>query len=111
MSAFNTVVLPAVERCPRCGSVIRRRVQFKYGDTWQHDYAVGDHIIWGGNDVGVRAALVRALGHPEDCPVCGYDFGGVFDVIVRDGVIGEIVPGDTRPYIEAGHASYLVAEP
>lgn len=44
MSAYNTVVLPKEEQCPRCGSVIRRRVQFKYGDTRQHDYTIGDQF-------------------------------------------------------------------
>jgi hypothetical protein len=110
MSAYNTVVLPTEETCPNCGSAIRRRVQFKYGDTWQHDYAVGDRIVWGGNDVGKPAKLVKALGYPEDCPVCGYDLGGVFDVIVRDGIIEDVVPGSTQPYIDADNASYIVVE-
>jgi predicted RNA-binding Zn-ribbon protein involved in translation (DUF1610 family) len=110
MSAYNTVVLPTEEQCPRCGSIIKRRVQFKYGDTWQHDYAIGDRIRWGGNDVGKPATLVKVLAYPEDCPVCGHDFGGVFDVIVRDGVIEEVVPGSTQPYIEVGNASYIVME-
>jgi hypothetical protein len=111
MSAYNTVVLPADEQCPHCGSVIRRRVQFKYGDTRQHDYAVGDRLSWGGNDIGRPATLVKVLGYPEDCPVCGQDLGGVFDVIVRSNVIEDVVPGSTQPYIEADNASYLVAEP
>jgi hypothetical protein len=32
------------------------RVQFKYGDTWQHEYVLGDEVRWGGNDIGVRFA-------------------------------------------------------
>lgn len=110
MSAYNTVVLPAAEKCPRCGSLIRRRIQFKYGDTRQHDYTIGDRIMWGGNDVGEPAVLVKVLGYPEGCPVCGDDLGGVFDVIVRNGVIEDVVPGTTRPYIEADNAGYLVVE-
>lgn len=111
MNAYNTVVLHNEEHCPHCGSTIRRRVQFKYGDTRQHDYEVGDRIAWGGNDVGEPATLVKVLGYPEDCPVRGNDFGGVVDVIVRNGVIEDVVPGATRPYIEAGNASYIVVEP
>jgi hypothetical protein len=110
MSAFNTVTLTTGERCPRCGSLIRRRVQFKYGDTWHHDYAVGDRIRWGGNDIGKPAKLVKVLGYPEDCPVCGHDLGGVFDVIVHNDVIEDIVPGTARPYIEADNTSYIVIE-
>lgn len=110
MSAYNTVVMPDTEQCPSCGSLIRRKIQFKYGDTWQHDYAIGDRITWGGNDIGIRASLVKALGYPEDCPVCCHDLGGVFDVIVRNDVIEDVVRGATRPYIEAGHATYLVVK-
>lgn len=25
---------------------------FKYGDSWQHHYVLGDKLNWGGNDVG-----------------------------------------------------------
>jgi hypothetical protein len=111
MSAFNTVVQPAEELCPRCGSLTQRRVQFKYGDTWQYEYAVGDRISWGGNDVGVPATLVKVLSYQEDCPVCGYDFGGVFHVIVGNGIIEDVVPGTTRPYVEADHESYIIIVP
>jgi hypothetical protein len=110
VSAYNTVAMAAEEKCPRCKSLIRRRVQFKYGDTWQHDYLIGDRISWGGNDVGEPAGLAMALGYPEDCPVCGFDLGGVFDVIFRDGIIEDVVPGNTRRYIEADNGSYLIVE-
>lgn len=111
MSAYNTVTMAAEELCPRCGSLVRRRIQFKYGDTRQHDYAIGDRIRWGGNDVGHRASLVRVLGYPEDCPVCGYDLGGVFDVIIRGDEIEGVVPGSTQPYVDADNVTYLVIEP
>jgi hypothetical protein len=107
MSAYNTVVLPDEEKCPHCGAAIRQRVQFKYGDTWQHDYMIDDRIKWGGDDTGKLARLVTALGYPEDCPVCGHDLDAVFDVVIRDGVIKDVVPGKTQPYIDAGHVSYL----
>jgi hypothetical protein len=68
---------------------------------------IGDRIKWGGNDIGHPARLVTALGYPEDCLVCGHNLGGVFDVVIRDGVIKDVVPGQTQPYIDADHASYL----
>ncbi len=43
--------------------------------------------------------------------MCGKELGGVFDVIVRDGVITDVVPGQTQPYIDADNANYLVLEP
>ena len=50
MSAFNTVTVEQV--CPRCQNRIQVRVQFKYGDTWQNEYRLGDRLRWGGNDIG-----------------------------------------------------------
>jgi hypothetical protein len=110
MSAYNTVVMPRPQSCSHCGSEIRPWVQFKYGDTRQHDYMIGDRVDWGGNDVGHPARLVKALGYPEDCPVCGQELDEVYDVIVCDGVIKDIVPGRTQPYIDAGHAQYVILE-
>ena len=60
--------------------------------------------------MGTPATLVKVLGYPEDCPVCGNDLGGVFDVIVHSGVIEDVVPGTTRPYIEDDNSSYIVIE-
>jgi hypothetical protein len=111
IGAFNTLVLPEPEQCPRCGSLIRRRVQFKYGDTWQYDYVMGDRIRWGGNDIGERAPRVKVLAYLEDCPVCGYKFDGVCDVYSRDDVIEAAAPGSTAPYIEAGDSKFVVIAP
>ena len=72
-SAYNEVLRAGEEVCPRCESKIDRLVQFKYGDIWQHRFAIGDRIRWGGNDVGEPGyELVVALGYPGECPVCGY---------------------------------------
>lgn len=111
MSAFNVVTLDRDEICPNCTNSIRRRVQFKYGDTWQYDYLIGDRIRWGGNDVGKRAHKVKVLGQPEDCPVCDFEGPGVYDVIICDDVIKQVTPGRTEPYISAGDKGYIVLEP
>jgi hypothetical protein len=95
--------------------LIRRRVQFKYGDTWDYDYQVGDRISWGGNDKGRPAHRVQVLGFPEECPVCGYDPAGVYDVFIEDDVIVDVVPGRTLPYEEAEKEGqdygYIILEP
>lgn len=52
MGAFNIVRACAV--CPTCRQETAVAVQFKYGDTWQHEYDVGDQLRWGGNDIGVK---------------------------------------------------------
>jgi hypothetical protein len=53
MGAYNSVTIPwsGAE-----GEELLLTVQFKYGDTWQHKYELGDELRWGGNDVGRRTA-------------------------------------------------------
>jgi predicted RNA-binding Zn-ribbon protein involved in translation (DUF1610 family) len=115
VSGYNTVVRSEEEVCPNCHTVIRRTVQFKYGNTRQHDYLIGDRISWGGYHIGRPVHRVRVLGFPENCPVCGYDQNGVYDVFINDDVIVDVVPGRTQPYEEAeardGHYGYIVLEP
>ncbi|GAA2710691.1 hypothetical protein [Actinoplanes palleronii] len=109
MSAFNVVVVPEPEICPRCGSEITREVQFKYGDRRAYRYAVGDALRWGGNDLGVPARLVRVQGYPEVCPVCGFDPDTVYDVVIRDNVIESVALGTSTPYVGADE-DFVVVE-
>ena len=90
MSAFNTVRGKAA--CPACGVVSEFDVQFKYGNTWQLEYQVGDELKWGGNDTGNKGiAKVAVEGTGGACPNCNADFLE-FDVIVEKNILSEIVP-------------------
>ncbi len=73
MGAFNTVT--ATTACRRCNTSITVPIQFKYGDTWQHDYTIGDELRWGGNDIGApgQAHVVVDGIAAAPCPNCGYD--------------------------------------
>jgi len=55
MSAYNTVLTTL--KCPSCEAENAVIVQFKFANTWQFQYRVGDALQWGGNDVGVQGAL------------------------------------------------------
>lgn len=80
MGAFNT--LRCSRRCHSCGQDVELRLQFKYGDTWQYEYAIGDMLRWGGNDTGVpNAARVVLDAVSEPCPSCG--FSDDFEVFVE----------------------------
>jgi hypothetical protein len=111
MAAFNTVVIPEDETCSNCGHKIKRRVQFKYGARRAYEYAVGDTLKWGTNDLGVPARLVKVEGYPEPCPDCGYAPDGVYDVIIRDNVIERVVPNTGEPYPPDNHEGYIILEP
>jgi hypothetical protein len=49
-------------------------VQFKYGNTWQLHYKVGEELQWGGNDVGEQGrsdVVVDGIVETQ-CSNCGY---------------------------------------
>lgn len=89
MSAFNT--LTAKASCPICSSEQLFTAQFKYGDTWQHQYVLGDTICWGGNDIGVPRASLVAVEAIADCPNCGAKFLQ-FDIVVKRDILIELRP-------------------
>ena len=107
MGAFNTV--RGETRCPSCGVRGEFEVQFKYGDTWQLEYRIGDELKWGGNDKGTRNAkkvAIEGIGGP--CPNCGKDMLE-FDVILENNVLMELIPiGEERR--DASDAGYRVIE-
>jgi hypothetical protein len=61
-------------------------VQFKYGNTWQFEYTVGDELRWGGNQIGVpgKTCVVLEGVSEHPCPNCGYDGEWNLDVLVKD---------------------------
>ena len=87
MGAFN--VVKGTSSCPNCGQVVVFDVQFKYGDTWQYVYRLGDTLRWGGNDIGepgFSRVLVEGVGGP--CSHYGVD-NLDFDVILeKDRILG-----------------------
>lgn len=111
MSAYNEVIRRDEETCPRCGSSIHRPVQFKYGDTWQHQFAVGDRIAWGGNDIGEPGhKLVVVLGDAGECPICGHVPDGTYDIMIEQDVITGVDQSDgTYDYVGSGE-TYIILE-
>ena len=107
MSAFNTVVVPWID--PQSSQQTELRVQFKFGDTWQYEYHLGDRIKWGGNDIGPRdAKYVIADGCLEGTPPQG--LGEDFEVHIRDGVIERVVPTSGTFNLQSAEESYIVIE-
>jgi hypothetical protein len=107
MSAFNTVVVSHID--PETGQAIPLRIQFKFGDTWQHEYQVGDRIKWGGNDIGPQDAKYVVV----DGALEGLAPEGVsddFEVHIRDGVIEKIVPASGDFDFVAAPDTYIVLE-
>jgi hypothetical protein len=86
MGAYNRLLI--AETCSRCGSDITRAVQFKYGDVWQRDYAIGQALAWDGNNVGHPGEkCVMVSGHPEACPSCADAPNWTYDLHIIDDII------------------------
>jgi hypothetical protein len=97
LSAFN--ILVATTECPNCRTQQEFEIQFKYGNTWQLRYTLGEFLTWGGNDIGSRAArrvLVEGVGGP--CPNC-HALYLEFDLVVERNRISDVRPiGTERPF-------------
>lgn len=108
MGAFNTLSLE--ETCPACGEKVKVRVQFKYGDTWQYGYKIGDQIRWGGNDIG-KPGLRRVIldGAAEPCQKCGYEAMDYEILVENDKIISCKPASGNRAFVNF-QESYIVLE-
>ncbi len=110
MGAFNT--LRAKADCPNCRAPVDVVVQFKYGDTWQIEYQLGEEIQWGGNDVGdPNARLVAVDGVVEGpCSHCGAEAEWNVYVYIRDDRLERVQTADgSIPFAKIGK-TYSVLE-
>ena len=99
-------------RCSHCGDGYEGRVQFKYGNAWQHIYRIGDKIEWGGNDVGKpRKRHVKVYGILENdiCPACGLaNEANEFDIqIENDIIVGMSKIQDVKDY-STGERDFVI---
>jgi hypothetical protein len=110
MSAFNTVKAKA--KCPQCSAVVNVVVQFKYGNTWQHEYNLGDILRWGGNDVGdPKARLVIVDGVAEGaCSHCGFNGDWNLYVSVRNGRLEQVETADGSIDFARLGSTYVIQE-
>lgn len=110
MSAYNTV--SAKLKCPSCNSEVSVQVQFKFGNTWQFHYEIGDSLRWGGNDVGKpgsKHVVVDGI-LAQACPVCQYDDEWNVCVHVEDGRITRLENATGQiDFVRAG-SNYVVSE-
>ena len=110
MGAYNTVIVDQV--CPGCQNRVEVRVQFKYGDTWQYTYHVGDRLKWGGNSIGKPGAkqVVVDGAAEEDCPICKSAWPN-FEVWIEDDKIVDVRPASGKYDFVSLHQSYIVLQP
>jgi len=105
MGAFN--ILEGIVECPVCKKTGEFAIQFKYGDTWQHLYHLGDELRWGGNEIGRSSARVKIEGLAEKCPNCKTQWIEM-DIISDENILRDIIPvGVTRDKESSEGFEYL----
>jgi hypothetical protein len=89
MGFFNTLITDV--KCSTCNNIYEGKVQFKYGNTLQLLYKLGDKLTWGANDIGIPGSpKVKVYGILENdiCPICHQiNLNEEFDVIVENDII------------------------
>jgi hypothetical protein len=107
MGAFNTVHV-AWPASPG-SDLMDVKVQFKYGDTWQYDYKVGDVLKWGGNDIGKKSANRVVVEGYLDAPA---DYPGVpesFEIHIIQGRIDKVIPSTgTFDFVKLGESFIIL---
>jgi endogenous inhibitor of DNA gyrase (YacG/DUF329 family) len=110
MGAFNTVSIRL--KCPSCGIPITMPVQYKYGDTWQLNYELGDIIKWGGNDEGERGhchVVVDGIATGK-CPECGHDNERDIYVHIENDRIAGVENADGRFDFAKAVSNYIILD-
>jgi hypothetical protein len=95
-------------QCDYCGSTNEVRVQFKYGNLYDHEYAVGDKIVWGRFQVGdpsERRVVARGI---AGCPKCGQN--AYFDILIENGCVRSVIPANGLYDYHHGEGNYVVLE-
>ncbi len=93
MGAYN--ILKVNEQCLNCGTSFTMNVQFKFGDTWQYNYVIGEKLRWGGADVGIPnldKVKVYGISELEHCPHCQHSITSEYDIMISNDVILNINP-------------------
>lgn len=118
MGLFNTVHVAF--RHPLTGETLDITVQFKYGETRQHDYNVGDLLKWGeignrrSNDIGERNAKRVVVDGcldrfaPSFVPIP--ELPEDFEVHIVNGRIASVVPATGRYNFLSANETYIIIE-
>jgi endogenous inhibitor of DNA gyrase (YacG/DUF329 family) len=111
MGAYN--ILHTTVDCPSCKREVNVAIQFKFGDTYQHEYALGDEVCWGGNDIGPmgKSHVVVDGVAEEPCPRCGQAAERDFYIHVE---IGRFTRADladgTHDFVQSGETFIVLRD-
>ena len=91
---------------------VNLKVQFKYGDVYQHHYQMGDVIKWDPEhprtNVGTPGHRKVVVEGVEDCPGCGTEFD--YEVWLENDRIVAVKPTSGNYDFVATDKTYIVVE-
>ena len=91
MGHYNTLFVESI--CTSCYSKTTLKIQFMYGEIWDHIYRLGDELLWGLNNVGEQGEKHVVIdGEAEECDSCGETVD--YLIFVEDDVIKSIRQND-----------------
>ena len=93
MVALTHNLLEAAATCPSCGKSIQTRIDFQYGGAVEKEYHLGEPVEWGGDSIGEpgrRNVVLNGIG--LDCPLCGFEELGNFEIHVEDDTFVSVKP-------------------
>ena len=91
MGLYNTLIVESV--CSRCYSRTMLKIQFRYGEIWDHTYYLEDEIRWGSNDLGTPGRKSVVLdGEAEPCDSC--DEAVDYLIFVEHDIIKAVKPNE-----------------
>ncbi|MCW3467936.1 hypothetical protein [Chitinophaga nivalis] len=109
MGSFNTLIAEIL--CPDCGKKHDANIQFKFGDTWQFRYQIGETIKWGGNDIGSANLMeVKVYGIIESmiCPHCNKEnIAEEYDILVKEDILVKVSPIESIQDYLNGNGEYI----
>jgi len=103
-------ILTANISCPNCKEQSDFKIQFRYGETWNYEYKLGDVLKWGGNEVGkkgVKKVAVEGIGGP--CPKCGTRFLN-FEIEIKNDRIDNVKGLDHEKEYPSKEGYYEIIE-
>ncbi|SHE85467.1 hypothetical protein [Pedobacter caeni] len=88
MGAYN--ILKMNINCKYCNATCVVNIQFKFADTWQHQYLIGEKVMWGGADIGIPGldkVKVYGVSDLDKCPTCRNLFPYEYDIFIEKDII------------------------
>lgn len=107
MGAYNSLSLSM--KCTVCNQKVDMTIQFKYGEVWQHNFKIGDTIIWGRRNSGIKGCRKVVLdGISEACPNCGRENDVL--IMLENDVLTKVMPNNNEFDFSSSDGYYLILE-